>query len=237
MLAIPLLTGDVDMTAVGTCTEVIDGNVFGFGHPFMSQGSVSLPVGPGYINAVIANLMTSFKLGAMTEASGGIYADELTGVAGSIGKVPTRIPIDVQVKYTDGSLDESYHFLAASHPRFTPILAITAISSAITGEHELPEFHTMQYDLKTTYENGRVLEMNNVSVNSDVGELFFELGGPMMAAAENPFERSARQIHQRHDHRSAGGARSAHLVRQRPPLEASPRRDRQRICELPAIPR
>ena len=38
VLAAPLLTGDTDMTAIGTCTEVIGDRVFGFGHPFKRRG-------------------------------------------------------------------------------------------------------------------------------------------------------------------------------------------------------
>jgi hypothetical protein len=138
---------------------------------------------------VIANLMTSFKLGAMADSHGSLYTDELTGVAGRIGPVAPMVPIRLNVKYADGSLDETYTFQAASHPRFTPLLAITAVTSAVTGEHELPQFHTMDYALTASFENGRTLEMKNTVVNSNAGELFFEIGGPMMAAAENPFER------------------------------------------------
>src|SRR2546421_456116 len=45
VLAVPLLTGDTDMTAIGTCTEVIGDRVFCFGHPFQNEGSVVLPMG------------------------------------------------------------------------------------------------------------------------------------------------------------------------------------------------
>ncbi|HLL89571.1 MAG TPA: hypothetical protein VK324_09725, partial [Tepidisphaeraceae bacterium] len=61
VLAVPLLVGDVDMTAIGTVTEVIGDRVFGFGHPFQNEGPVSLPMGAGSIASVIPNLATSFK--------------------------------------------------------------------------------------------------------------------------------------------------------------------------------
>jgi len=63
VLAVPLLSGDLDMTAVGTCTEVLGNHVWGFGHAFNNEGPVSMPMGSGQISAVIANLQTSFKLG------------------------------------------------------------------------------------------------------------------------------------------------------------------------------
>jgi hypothetical protein len=108
VLAVPLLTGDVEMTAVGTCTEVIDDRVFGFGHPFNNEGPIALPVGGGEIHGVIANIMTSFKLGALGKTWGTLYADEQVGVAGALGTPPPMVPIDFDVQYTDGSGGRKY---------------------------------------------------------------------------------------------------------------------------------
>src|SRR5205823_162281 len=95
VLAVPLLTGDVEMTAVGTCTEVLGDRVWGFGHPFNNEGPIALPVGGGEIHGVIANLMTSFKLGSLGKTWGTLYADEQVGVAGKLGAPPPTIPIEL----------------------------------------------------------------------------------------------------------------------------------------------
>src|SRR5688572_2025796 len=188
-LVVPLITGDVDMSAVGTATEVIGDRVFGFGHQFMSEGPVTLPMGAGRVDAVIANIMTSFKLGTMTRARGTIFADQMVGVAGKFGEPAPMVPVSLHVVYADGSLDQHYKFELASHPRFTPLLAVMAMGGALSGEHELPQFHTMDYDLSTEFANGKSMRLKNTAVNADAGQLFFELGAPMMLAADNPFER------------------------------------------------
>ncbi|MEO5739815.1 MAG: hypothetical protein ABIS29_04380, partial [Vicinamibacterales bacterium] len=188
-LVVPLITGDIDMSAVGTCTEVIGDQVFGFGHQFMSEGPVSLPMGAGRIDGVIANLQTSFKLGTITRARGTIFADQSVGVAGKIGEVAPTVPVSLRVVYADGSQDQEYKFQLASHPRFTPLLAVMALGGAISGEHELPQFHTLDYDLTTQFANGKSMRMKNTAVNANAGQLFFEVGSPMMLAADNPFER------------------------------------------------
>ena len=38
VLGVPLITGDVEMTPIGTCTEVIGDRVWGFGHSFNNEG-------------------------------------------------------------------------------------------------------------------------------------------------------------------------------------------------------
>ncbi|MEO6435356.1 MAG: hypothetical protein ABIP55_06290, partial [Tepidisphaeraceae bacterium] len=189
VMAVPLLSGDLEMTAVGTCTEVIGDRVFGFGHPFQNEGPVSLPVGGGEINGVIANLMTSFKLGALGKVFGTLYADEQVGVAGTLGDAPPLIPIKIKVRYTDGSGERDFSFQSAWHPRFTPLLSATALTAAVTGVHDLPEYHTLDYDATIEFENGEKVRLANSLVNAAMPELFLEFGTPIMAAAQNPFER------------------------------------------------
>jgi hypothetical protein len=188
VLAVPLLTGDVEMTAVGTCTEVLGDRVFGFGHPFNNEGPIALPVGGGEIHGVIANLMTSFKLGALGRTWGTLYADEQVGVAGKLGQPPPMIPIELDVRYTDGSGERKYAFQSAWHPRFTPLLSAAALAAAVTGVHDLPEYHTLDYDITVDFENGQKVHLANNMVNASMPELFFEIGTPMIAAAQNPFE-------------------------------------------------
>ena len=103
VLAVPLLTGDMEMTAIGTVTEVIGNRVWGFGHPFNNEGPISLPMGSGVINGVIANLNTSFKLGSLTQTRGTLTTDGSVGVAGESGAGPAGVPIDIVVQPADGS--------------------------------------------------------------------------------------------------------------------------------------
>ncbi len=189
VLAAPLLTGDVELTAIGTCTEVLGDRIFGFGHPFNNEGPITLPMGSGQINGIIANLAQSFKLGAMTQLRGTLIADQSVGVAGKLGTAPPTIPIDIHVIYTDGSLDVRYHFDAAAHPRLTPMLSGLAISAAMSGRRDLPQYHTIDYDLSLQFANKQVVELKNVAVNSGGPMLFFQLAGPIVFAAENPFGR------------------------------------------------
>lgn len=188
VLAVPLLTGDADMTAVGTCTEVLGDRVYGFGHYFNNEGAVNWPMGSGRINAVIASLMSSFKLGALTEVRGTLRSDQMVGVAGTIGETPPTVPIDLHLVYTDGSMEKDYHFNAAIHPKFTPLLAGAAISAAVSSARELPQYHTLDYDLSLEFADGQTIQVQNTAVNGSATEVFMDIGLPIMAAAENPFQ-------------------------------------------------
>lgn len=189
VLAVPLLTGDADFTAIGTCTEVIGDRVFGFGHPFANEGMVALPMGSGEIHAVIANLQTSFKLGSVTQERGQLNADESVGVAGLIGQTAPTISVEFHVTYANGMPPRTYRFQSVLHPKLTPMIAGVALAAAVTGTSDLPQYNTLDYDLKLEFANGKTLSIANTAVNTNPQELLSEIGLPLMAASENPFER------------------------------------------------
>ncbi len=189
VMAIPLLVGDIDMTAVGTCTEVIGDRVYGFGHPFTGTGPIELPMCGGEIQGVIANLVTSFKLGSASQAVGTLLSDRTSGVAGRIGDVPEAAPIQWHVRYEDGSLDQEFNFRAAVHPQFTPLLASAAAYGAISATRELPYHNTLDYSLKISFSGGHSVQLADRLVNVNPFVLFDRLGMPMSAATENPFGR------------------------------------------------
>lgn len=189
VMAIPLLTGDLAMTAVGTCTEVIDGRVYGFGHPFTGEGPALLPLCSGEVNGVIANFVTSFKLATASKPLGTLMADQLPGVAGLLGKAPPTAPIAVRVRYDDGSLDRTYRFQAAIHPQISPVLTASAVFSSLSASRQLPHFNTVDYRLKITFSDGHAVRQANLLTNVSPERLFMELASPIAAAADNPFSR------------------------------------------------
>src|ERR1019366_3957182 len=48
---------------------------------------------------------------------------------------------------------------------------------------------TVDYDLTLNFSNGKSIHVVNSNVNVSAADLFFEIGTPLIAAAENPFER------------------------------------------------
>ncbi len=187
VLAVPLLTGDMELTAVGTCTEIVGDRIFGFGHSFNNEGPIDLPIGAGSIAAVVANVETSFKLGFISKTSGALFTDETVGVAGRVGSTAPMAPLQFRIVYDDGSLDETYHFSAALHPKLTPLIAATAVQMVLSGEKNLPEYHTVDYDMSAEFADGHKIRVNNCSVNGDGSEIVADLALPLIAAADNPF--------------------------------------------------
>jgi hypothetical protein len=189
VLGAPLVTGDISLTAIGTCTEVIGDRVFGFGHPFNNEGPISLPMGTGQVNAVIPVLSQSFKIGSITDIQGTLLADESAGVAGQFGKTPKMVPMDLRVIYTDGSLDMTYHVQTVSHARLTPVLSAMAAAAALTGRRDLPVKQTLDYEFDFQFSNGRTVKMIDVATNVSESIVMRQLMSVLDFVGDNPFEK------------------------------------------------
>ncbi|MCC7407791.1 MAG: hypothetical protein IT442_06940, partial [Phycisphaeraceae bacterium] len=81
ILSIPLLWGDVDFSAIGTITAVLDdGSVLAFGHAMDALGARRLPVASGFVHFVQPLITSSFKLGGSGALYGTLVRDEATGI-------------------------------------------------------------------------------------------------------------------------------------------------------------
>jgi hypothetical protein len=186
-LVVPIVTGDLEFSAIGTITEVRGNRIFGFGHEFNNEGPISLPMGAGTISTVVADQQSSFKLGALDRACGTLTSDQTVGVAGLIGPPAPMAPIDIHIRYADGSLDQTYHFNIAIHPKFTPLLSAALVAAALSGVKDLPENHTVNYDLNLEFADNHLVHIVNTGVNGGLDEAAMQIALPIMAASENPF--------------------------------------------------
>ena len=75
-LSVALITGDFDMSGIGTVTNVDGKRVYVFGHPMMGLGACDLPMMTGYTHTIFPRLTMSFKMGSPLRTVGVINADE-----------------------------------------------------------------------------------------------------------------------------------------------------------------
>lgn len=187
-IGVPVVSGDLNLAAIGTVTEVLGDRVYAFGHSFFGEGAVELPMGVGYIHSIIASQMMSFKIGSMVRTDGTIYSDESTAIAGTIGKTPQMIPIQITVRTPQRDAPLTYRYEVAKHRMFTPMGSSIAIVSAILGHSNLPEEFTIKYTLKMQFGKDQVVQMQNQTTSlAGAMELGRDLQLPILFAMQNPF--------------------------------------------------
>jgi hypothetical protein len=187
-LVIPFLVGDIDMSAVGTVTEVIGNRVLGFGHSMMAEGQIELPMATGWIHTPISLLPSSFKLGATGKLLGTLVRDEETGVWGYSDRPARMIPVSVKVH--EPGQERVYHYQAMQHHLMTPWIIGTGLMASLLAHQNLPEEHTLKYRLGVTYERLGRFAVNNFSSMRGLSEVRSDLVEPMSMLMDNAFGRA-----------------------------------------------
>lgn len=128
-IAIPLITGSIEMSAIGTVTYRKDNRLVAFGHPFFEMGNVDLPMASAYIFAVVPSYDFPFKLGAAVREVGSIRQDRLPAIGGIFGMEAPSFDIDVNLSLSGSQ--KKLHYRLWENEYFSPMLAEIAVSSSI----------------------------------------------------------------------------------------------------------
>lgn len=185
-LVVPLVSGDMTMAVYGTVTEVRDGTVYGFGHPFMGYGAVDLPMATGKVHTVLTSLVRSNKLARVVKTVGAFTNDEGAGVLGKIGAEAQTFPLTVRIqRYNDA--ERVYNCRAASERTLTPSLIRAAISGAALYLGDLPPDHTVKYKTSIALKGYEPIVCENVSTGFGVLEMAVEASSATAILMNNPY--------------------------------------------------
>jgi hypothetical protein len=130
-VAITLLRGDVQATAVGTITHVDGQRAVAFGHPMLEIGELSLPTATSRVLHILASERSSFKIAEALEPMGALVQDRQSAVVIDSDEKAHTIPIDIRLRGVPSSQRTHWHVEAADHRLLTPSLVMTAIASAV----------------------------------------------------------------------------------------------------------
>jgi hypothetical protein len=146
-MSVALVTGDFDVSGIGTVTHVEGNRVYGFGHPMMSLGSCELPLMTGYIHTVYPRASVSMKMGSPLKTVGVLDSDVSTAVSGRLGELPDMLPMTVRVKVGSFSESKSYDVQIVREPNLMASLVMTVLTGALDTEGNLPDELTATLDV------------------------------------------------------------------------------------------
>ena len=187
-VAVDVLRGDLNFSAIGTVTYVDGDRVLIFGHPFFQSGAVRLPLSTARITTILGNLNTSFKLGVAGTPVGTATQDRRAAVAGRIGPVPDLLPIRVIVRGASPR-EQYFTFEAIDDRSLLPQLVSAATLNSVLESGATAAMQTMRWTLDV-WANGARLSLADVtSGDAPLNDLVQTLGAPVRFLAGNPYTR------------------------------------------------
>ncbi len=137
-LSVALITGDFDLSGIGTTTHIEGNRVYGWGHPFMSLGGCQLPMMTGYIHTIYPRQTVSFKMGSPLKEVGVMNADLSTCIAGWIGRKADMIPVRMSVALNKLE-PRVFNVRMVRDRNLLPALVFTVLTNSIDMEGDFPE--------------------------------------------------------------------------------------------------
>jgi hypothetical protein len=138
-LAISLISGDFDLSGIGTVTHIEGNRVYGWGHPFFGLGTCEFPLMTGYIHTICPRQSISFKMGSPLRTVGVINADVSTGIAGWLDRKPDLLPVRITVSREPGGASKTFDVRIARQRSLLPTLIFTVLTNSVDMEGELPD--------------------------------------------------------------------------------------------------
>ncbi len=129
-VAVQLITGDFEVSAVGTVTYVNGSQVLALGHPLFNLGTVEYLMSSAEIITVIPSLESSFKLANTGELVGKFTQDRFSGLLGEIGKMPYLVPLNIEISSSTQN-SKVFHLKFINDKILTPTLIYLALDNAI----------------------------------------------------------------------------------------------------------
>jgi hypothetical protein len=187
-VAVDVLRGDLNFSAIGTVTYVDGDRVLIFGHPFFQSGEVRLPLSHARITTILGSVNTSFKLGVAGEPIGTATQDRRAAVAGRLGPAPRLLPLAVTVRGAS-PLAQHFRFEAIEDRSLLPQLLSAAVLNSLLESSGTGSMQTIRWSLAVWAGGRRLLVSDIAAGESPLNDVVAIIGGPLRFLAGNPYRR------------------------------------------------
>jgi hypothetical protein len=186
-VAVDLLTGDVQLSAIGTLTWREADRVLIFGHPLFQSGDVRLPLSTASITTIVASDLTSFKLGVRGRAVGTLSQDRRAAMSGRIGAPPRLLPIAVEVAGV-GRAPQHFRFASVEDRLLAPQLVGIAALNSFLESGGLGGNQTLRWTMRLARKGMPPLTLSDVVAgDAPAGDLGGAVAWPLRFLYGNPY--------------------------------------------------
>ncbi len=183
-LGVGLITGDVDVSAVGTLTAVDGKRVLMFGHPLLQLGAIEAPLLPAVVLDTVPGVMRSEKFAVVGRPIGVVTQDRPFAMAGHLGGTAVMTPVTVRVDDPEGKRSVTLRTSVLRHPMLSEMLIDTVVYEAVSRVAPAPAELTAS--IRTTVRTDRLPEYSSTNRVSGDRELAPLVSAEVLRVASTP---------------------------------------------------
>ncbi len=166
-----LVSGDMNISGLGTVTYNDGNKVLGFGHPFFNMGPLDMPMAKGEILTVLSSSFQPNKVGNTTEIVGALRQDRHSGIQGLLGEQAETIPVNLKVRNlgAKGGVagEKDFRFNVFVNQKWTPFLMTMTLFDSISGLNEFSDETTYRLSGKVELDGLPTLDVSGLATVND----------------------------------------------------------------------
>lgn len=160
-VGVQFVTGDMDVSAVGTVTYVDEKEVFAFGHPMFNLGPVNYAMTKANVLTVVPSVSTSFKLASTDILVGSFVQDRSSGIYGKLGEMPNFMPLNVEM--TSGSGENmNFKMKIVEDKILTPAFVNLVLTNLLSAEERSIGSLSLVLNGEIYLENGESVRLEDL---------------------------------------------------------------------------
>jgi hypothetical protein len=167
-----LVSGDMNITGLGTVTYNDGKRVLAFGHPFFNLGPVDMPMSKGEVLMVLSSAFQPNKFANATEIVGALHQDRHSGIMGVLGAETEMIPVTVSVRsFGDNNAVRSakdFRFNVFDQQKWTPYLMMLTLFNSVSGLNEFMDEATYRLSGTVDLDGGGSLSLNTMQASGEM---------------------------------------------------------------------
>lgn len=160
-VGVQLVSGDLNISAVGTVTTVEGNKILAFGHPLYNLGAVDYAMTKANVLTVVPSLSSSFKLAETGALIGRFSQDRTAGVVGEIGRLPRFVPVNVSLFSASGEVKE-FKINIVNDKILTPLYLNVSLLSLLSAEERAVGDLSLEMRGNIYLENGRDINLEDL---------------------------------------------------------------------------
>jgi hypothetical protein len=159
-IVVPLIRGDLDVSAGGTVTYIDGNKVYAFGHELLGLGFTELPIHNGQVIMIFPSIESSFKILETGRPVGSIRQDRGMGIYGVIGEKARMVPLELHLTTSRG-VKRNLKYELARDSYLTPLLVNLAVYNSIVSSERSLGYVTLKVKGKISIRGEQSIELDN----------------------------------------------------------------------------
>ncbi|HLY19297.1 MAG TPA: hypothetical protein VKR61_18855 [Bryobacteraceae bacterium] len=167
-----LVSGDMNITGLGTVTYNDGQHVLAFGHAFFNLGPVDMPMSKGEVLMTLASQFQPNKFANATEIVGALHQDRHSGIMGVLGQESDMIPVSVAVRsFGDNNKirgQKEFRFSVFVQQKWTPYLMMVTLFNSLSELNEFKDEATYRLTGDVELNGGSKLSLSTMQASGEM---------------------------------------------------------------------